>query len=119
MQSALEQYPRDRILNEDEVSWKILNHRMVTVAECGSEFVICEFDCNIKGCVTVMASIGASGGKLPLWVISRGMTIRCESKLRQNSLVKLRRINWFSRIKKTVGLIESSPADSWTDCRIS
>jgi hypothetical protein len=45
---------------------------MVTVADCGSESVACESDGNIKGCVTVIASIGVSGGKLPLWVICRG-----------------------------------------------
>jgi hypothetical protein len=39
---AFEQYPRDRILNADETSWKIMNNRMVTVANCGSDAVACE-----------------------------------------------------------------------------
>jgi hypothetical protein len=78
-QIAFQQYPPDRILNADETSWKILNNRMVTVADCGSESIACEFDGNIKGCVTVITSIDASGGKLTFWVICRGTTIRRES----------------------------------------
>jgi hypothetical protein len=33
---AFEQYPRDRILNADKTNWKLINNRMVTVADCGS-----------------------------------------------------------------------------------
>jgi hypothetical protein len=63
---AFEQYPGDRILNAEEASWKMINNRMVTVADCGSEAVACEFDGNVKGCVTVIASIDTRGSKLPL-----------------------------------------------------
>jgi hypothetical protein len=104
---AFEQYPRDRILNADETSWKIINNCMVTVADCGSEAVACEFDGNVKGCVTMIASIDATGSKLPLWVICRGETIRSEAELREHSLAKFKWVDWSSRIKKTGGPIES------------
>jgi hypothetical protein len=81
---AFEQYPRDRILNTDETNWKIINNHLVVVADCGSEAVACEFDGNVKGCVTVIASIDTTGSKLPLWVIYRGKTIKSEAELREH-----------------------------------
>jgi hypothetical protein len=57
---------------------------MVTIADCGSEAVACEFDGNVKECLTVLATIGAAGSKLPLRVICRGTTIRCEAELRHH-----------------------------------
>jgi hypothetical protein len=63
---AFEQYPRDRGLNADETSWKIINNRMVTVADWGSGGVAYKFDGNVKGCVTVIASIAATGSKLQI-----------------------------------------------------
>jgi hypothetical protein len=60
-------YGRDRILNVDETSWKLLNNRMITVAECGADGVACQFDADVKGCVTVTATIDANGMELPLW----------------------------------------------------
>jgi hypothetical protein len=61
-----------------------MNNRMVTVADCGPEAVACEFDGNVKGCVTVIASIDATENKLPLWVICRGKIIRSEAELREH-----------------------------------
>jgi hypothetical protein len=81
---AFEQYPRDRILNADETSWKIINNCNVTIADCGSEAVACEFDGNVKGCVTVIAATDATGSKLPPWVTCRGKTIRSEAELREH-----------------------------------
>jgi hypothetical protein len=84
MEIAFEQYPRDRILNADETSWKIINNRMVTVTHCGSEAAAGKFDGNVKGCVTVIASIDATGSKLLPLVIYRGKTIRSEAELREH-----------------------------------
>jgi hypothetical protein len=105
IQIAFEQQLRNQILNADATSWKILNNRMVTVADCGSESVACEFDGNIKGRVTLIASIDASGGKLPLWVICRETTIRCESELRQN----------FAREIQTPKLVLTHQENGWTN----
>jgi hypothetical protein len=104
MQIAFEQYSRDRILDTDETPWKNLNDRMVTMVDCGSESVTCEFDGH-KGCVTVIASIDGSGHKLPLWVIYRGTTIRCESELRQN----------FAREIQTHELILTHQENNWNN----
>jgi hypothetical protein len=81
---AFEQYSRDRILKADATSWKIMNNHMVRVGACGLEAVVCKFDGNVKGCVTVIASIDAAGSKLPLWVICCGETIRSKAELREH-----------------------------------
>jgi hypothetical protein len=46
--------------------------------------VACEFNGNVKGCVTVIASIDVTGSKLPFWVICRGKTIMSEAELREH-----------------------------------
>jgi MoaA/NifB/PqqE/SkfB family radical SAM enzyme len=119
MQIAFEQYPRDRILNADETNWKILNNQMVTVGDCGSESVACEFHGNIKGCMTVIASIDASGENCPCGSFAEERKSVANQNCVKISLVKFRRINLFSRIKKKAGPIKLSPADIWTGCRIS
>jgi hypothetical protein len=81
---AVQQYLRDRIVNTDEISWKIVNNRMTTVAEHGSEGMSSQFDGDVKGCERVIASIDSARTKLPLWVICRGKTIRCEAYLHQH-----------------------------------
>jgi hypothetical protein len=108
-QMAIEQYPRDRILNVDETSWKIINNRMITVAECGADEVTCEFDGDVKRCVTVIASIDASGRKLPLWVICRGKTTRCEADLRGH----------FTREIRSGRLVLTHEENGWTNAAVA
>jgi hypothetical protein len=84
MDIVFDQYPGDRILNADETSWKIINNRMVTVADYGAEAVPCKFDGEAKGCTTALATIDAAGRKLPLWVICGGAPVRCEADLRRD-----------------------------------
>jgi hypothetical protein len=57
---------------------------MITLAECGSEGVACEFDGDVKICGTVIPSIDATGQKLPLLVVCRGKTTRCETDLHRH-----------------------------------
>jgi hypothetical protein len=102
---AFQHYPRDRILNADETSWKIINNHMVTVADCGSEAVACEFDGNVKGPVTVIASIDAAESKLPLWVICCGKTIGSEVELREH----------FTREIQTGRLVLTHQENGWTN----
>jgi hypothetical protein len=90
MELIFEQYPLDRIINADETSWRLINNRMVTVADCGAEGVACEFEGDVKACMTVLASIDAGGSKLPLWVICRGKTPRSEASLRRRFATEIR-----------------------------
>jgi transposase-like protein len=82
MEMIFTEYPINRIINADETSWKIINNRMVTLANRGAEAVTCQFEGDLRACMTVIASIDAGGSKLPLWVICRGKTHRCEACLR-------------------------------------
>jgi hypothetical protein len=109
MEIAVQQYPRDRIVNTDETSWKIVNNRMITVAERGSDDVSCVFDGDVKGCVTVMASIDAAGTKLPLWLICRGKTTRCEADLREH----------FAREVQSRRLVLTHQENGWTNATVA
>jgi hypothetical protein len=57
---------------------------MITIAESGADGVACDFDADVQGCVTVIATIDVTGRRLPLWVICREMRIQCEADLRQH-----------------------------------
>jgi hypothetical protein len=72
----------------DETSWKLLNTGFVTVANKSSETVDCLFDVDPKTCMTAIATIDAAGGKLPLWILARGKTTRCEQRYRTNSALE-------------------------------
>jgi hypothetical protein len=106
---VLQRYPLERILNTDETSWKLINNRMVTVGDRSAERVACEFDGNVKACWTVMASIDAAGSKLPLWIICRGKTLRCEASLRHRFTPEVRRGR----------LVLTHHESGWTDRRVA
>jgi hypothetical protein len=78
----LDHYPRDRIINMDEATWKLLNHGFLTVAIRGSETANCYFEGEPKTCLTPIAAVDAAGGKLPLWILCKGRTTRCERRFR-------------------------------------
>jgi hypothetical protein len=109
LEAIFDTYPPDRILNADETSWKLINNRMVTVAECGAEGVTCEFDGDVKACMTVIAAIDAAGSKLPLWVICRGTTVRCEATLRAEFAGELR----------TGRLVITHQENGWTNGKVA
>jgi hypothetical protein len=45
----------------------------------------------VKGCLTVIAVIDATGKRLPLWVICRAKTVRYEADLRDHLVREMRR----------------------------
>jgi DNA-binding transcriptional MerR regulator len=102
-------YPLDRIVNADETSWKLINNGKVTVAECGAEGVTCEFDGDVKACMSVIAAIDAAGSKPPLWVICRGTTIRCEATLRAQ----------FAGVVRTGRLVITHKENGWTNGKVA
>ena len=66
------------ILNADETCWTILPHGAVTWAEKGSDGVNILTQDDDKQAITAMATISAAGDKLPLFLIAKGLTERCE-----------------------------------------
>jgi hypothetical protein len=82
MLTAFDQYSPDKIFNMDETSWKFLNHGAFTIADTGAEGVQCHFSADAKDCITAIATISAAGDKLPLWVLAKGKTQRCERRYR-------------------------------------
>ena len=78
MQWLLENGDRDCILNCDETSWKLHSGNILTWARCGSENVRIDIRGDEKECITVLATITANGGKLPLYFLASGKTARAE-----------------------------------------
>lgn len=79
-----ETVPRDRILNCDETSWRIYPNGILTWAEKGSNSVQTQIQGDEKECITVLATISSSGTKLPLLLIAKGKTNRCEQSQLDN-----------------------------------
>jgi hypothetical protein len=69
---------RDFVLNCDEISWKLYPNRMLTWADRGSDRIVFNVTGNEKECFTVMATISLSGTKLPVSILGKGLTDRCE-----------------------------------------
>jgi hypothetical protein len=76
----------DRVVNCDETAWRVLPTGLLTWAPMGADGVTVRLDGNEKDSVTVLASVTASGRKLPLFAIAKGTTTRSErNQLGQNS----------------------------------
>jgi hypothetical protein len=106
METIRQRYPLDHIVNMDETNWKLLNHGFVTIANRGSETVDCFFDGDPKMCLTAIAAIDAAGGKLPIWIVCRGKTTRCEKKFDDHEDLK--------RAIRQGELVLSHEANGWT-----
>ena len=78
VQSLLDNCDRDCILNCDETSWKLHPGNVLTWARCGSQSVRIHIRGDEKECITVLATITANGGKLPLYFLASGRTLRAE-----------------------------------------
>jgi hypothetical protein len=78
---------RDRILNMDETRWCLINPHQITIAPRGAEGVRANFNCDPKISRTAITIISAAADKLPLWIICRGTTERCEQRFAQRRLV--------------------------------
>jgi hypothetical protein len=83
MTEILTRLPASVVLNMDETSWKLINHHIRTVADTGAEGISCLFDGDPKTCVIAIATINAAGEKLPLWIVAKGKTGRCENRYRK------------------------------------
>jgi hypothetical protein len=77
VQSCLQNYPRDRIVNIDETNRRTVAGGFMTWAHTSIESVQCQIDNDEKEGVTAIAAMDAAGGKLPLTVIGKGKTERC------------------------------------------
>jgi hypothetical protein len=111
MRNVLSQFPPDRVINMDETSWKLLNHGFVTVANTGSETVECLFAGDPTMCLTAIAAIDAVGGKLPIWILARGTTPRCERRYRTDEAL--------SRAIAQGHLVVSHQQNGWTDAQVA
>ena len=72
MRRLVERVSNDRIVNADETAWRILPNGCTTRATRGADAVTINATDDEKKMVTVMASVTASGRKLPLMVIAAG-----------------------------------------------
>ena len=79
MRRLVESVSNDRIVNADETAWRILPNGCTTWATRGADAVTINTNDDEKKMVTVMASVTASGRKLPLMVIATGKSHRCEA----------------------------------------
>jgi hypothetical protein len=76
------------VVNCDETAWRILPCGLLTWAPVGADGVTVRIDGNEKDSVTVLASVTASGEKLPLFAIAKGKTTRVEqSQLGTNEAI--------------------------------
>jgi hypothetical protein len=78
-------FASDHVLNADETCWRVIDGALRTVANVGADGVDCTFPVDAKLCVTVIACIASSGKKLPLWVVAKGKTKKCEGKITKGS----------------------------------
>ena len=74
----LETTPHDLIVNCDETSWKVHPDNILTWAQKGTDTTPLAFNGSDKDCITVLASVTASGTKLPLFFLAEGKTERVE-----------------------------------------
>lgn len=88
-QIAKVQYQHNLIINADETSWHLLQTGLTTVTDKGTDGVYCQFpNAGPKECLTVMAAITRDGRKLPLMVICKGKTYRCQQKITESPVLK-------------------------------
>jgi hypothetical protein len=73
----------------DDTTWKLVIHGFVTFAETGTETVNCLFEGDPSMCLTAIAAIDVAGGKLPMWIICRSKTERCERRYRYDDGLQL------------------------------
>ena len=68
----------DLIINMDETHWQTFPNGIMTWRRTGSDAVQVRMNGNEKQGLTVLASVTASGKKLPLLILAKGKTERCE-----------------------------------------
>ena len=78
MNELLDREDRDHIINMDETQWQVFPNGIMTWRDTGTDNVQVKINGNEKKGLTVLASITASGRKLPLLILAKGKTARCE-----------------------------------------
>jgi hypothetical protein len=78
IEDLLRTVDHDLILNADETSWCLYPRGVTTWASRGAENVVIGIRGDEKECLTVMATIRASGKKDPLYILAQGKTARVE-----------------------------------------
>ena len=76
------QFPPCLILNVDETCWRLVNGTLKTLARTGAEEVNVISKATEKTDITVIACCSLAGDCLPLWVLAKGKTNKCEEKYR-------------------------------------
>ena len=79
IRELLDNVPHERVVNCDETAWRILPCGCTTWAKKGSDNIVVTTKDDEKEAITVLASITASGTKLPLLIIAKGRTTRAEA----------------------------------------
>jgi hypothetical protein len=82
MNEAYTNFTPAHIYNCDETSWHTVPGNLRTVANPGEEGVVNFVGADAKECTTAIATISAAGEKMPMWLICRGKTDRCERAVR-------------------------------------
>jgi hypothetical protein len=75
---AIHDYGNSAVINMDETRWLVNPQFERTLAEVGAETVHGYSEGDPKADFSVIASISADGSKLPLWIIAKGKSSRCE-----------------------------------------
>jgi hypothetical protein len=96
LNSLSNDYSPDLVFNMDETCWRLFEAPRKVLAEKGSETVKLRSKTSEKTSFTAVGAISASGQKLPLWVLAKGKTPRCETKFgaHQDVLVKHSESGW-------------------------
>jgi hypothetical protein len=68
----------------DETRWSLISSHEITLASRGAEARRANFSGDPKQSVTVIAMINTTGEKMPLWLICKGTTARCENRFRSH-----------------------------------
>jgi hypothetical protein len=101
LSEAKKKYDHRHIVNCDETSWPVVMSPKKTwtkKADVKSEQseVVAKINGDPKQCFTIMASINMAGDGLPLYMIAKGKTERCESQLEtsDNSVITHTETGW-------------------------
>ena len=78
------EFDPDFIVNVDETCWRLVNGRMKTLAIRGATDVTVKTKIEPKTDITAIAGCTMAGRRLPLWIIAKGKTSKCEEKYRQH-----------------------------------
>ena len=81
MDAVKAQFPPQLIFNVDETCWRLINGRVKTLARKGSGEVTIRTKVDPKKDVTVIAACSLAAERLPLWVLAKGKTEKCEKSL--------------------------------------